>query len=77
MTDDRRREILADNHRMAAQALRVLAAASRPWPDGAPEDQSPAHLEELVTGNLFCRDICRRPGSCIPSPSPLTGTPPM
>ena len=46
MTDDRRREILADNHRMAAQALRVLAAASRPWPDGAPEDQSPAHLEQ-------------------------------
>lgn len=41
MTDDRRREILADNHRMAAQALRVLAAASRPWPHGAPEDQSP------------------------------------
>ena len=48
MTDDRRREILADNHRMAAQALRVLAAASRPWPDGAPEDQSPAHLEEAL-----------------------------
>ncbi len=46
MTDDRRREILADNHRMAAQALRVLAAASRPWPDGAPQDQSPAHLEQ-------------------------------
>ena len=46
MTDDRRREILADNHRMAAQALRVLAAASRPWPHGAPEDQSPAHLEQ-------------------------------
>ena len=46
LTDDRRREILADNHRMAAQALRVLAAASRPWPDGAPEDQSPAHLEQ-------------------------------
>ena len=48
MTDDRRREILADNHRMAAQALRVLAAASRPWPHGAPEDQSPAHLEEAL-----------------------------
>ena len=46
LTDDRRREILADNHRMAAQALRVLAAASRPWPDGAPEDQTPAHLEQ-------------------------------
>ena len=48
MTDDRRREILADNHRMAAQALRVLAAASRPWPDGAPQDQSPAHLEQAL-----------------------------
>ena len=46
MTEERRQAILADNHRMAAQALRVLAAASRPWPHGAPQDQSPAHLEQ-------------------------------
>lgn len=48
MTEERRQAILADNHRMAAQALRVLAAASRPWPHGAPEDQSPAHLEQAL-----------------------------
>ena len=46
MTEERRQAILADNHRMAAQALRVLAAASRPWPDGAPEDVSPRSLEQ-------------------------------
>ena len=47
MTDDRRRAILADNHRMAAQALRVLAAASRPWPDGLPARiVSPRSLEQ-------------------------------
>ena len=34
MTEERRQAILADNHRMAAQALRVLAAASRPWTGG-------------------------------------------
>ena len=40
MTEERRQA------RMAAQALRVLAAASRPWPDGAPEDVSPRSLEQ-------------------------------
>ena len=46
MTEERRQAILADNHRMAAQALRVLAAASRPWPGGLPEDVSPRSLEQ-------------------------------
>ena len=46
MTEERRQAILADNHRMAAQALRVLAAASRPWPSGLPEDVSPRSLEQ-------------------------------
>ena len=46
MTEERRQAILADNHRMAAQALRVLAAASRPWPGGLPEDTSPQNLEQ-------------------------------
>ena len=44
MTEERRQAILADNHRMAAQALRVLA--SRPWPGGLPEDVSPRSLEQ-------------------------------
>ncbi|MGD9722636.1 MAG: cation-translocating P-type ATPase [Pirellulales bacterium] len=43
LTEDRRREILAANSRMAEQALRVLALAYRPDPpdrsDGAPESQ--------------------------------------
>ena len=46
LTEERRQAILADNHRMAAQALRVLAAASRPWPGGLPEDVSPRSLEQ-------------------------------
>ena len=46
MTEERRQAILADNHRMAAQALRVLAAASRPWTGGLPEDVSPRSLEQ-------------------------------
>ena len=48
MTDEKRAEILADNKKMAAKALRVLAVAKRDY-DAQPTDNSPAALErELV-----------------------------
>ena len=46
MTDEKRAEILADNHAMADKALRVLAAAERFWPDGLPENTEPENLEK-------------------------------
>ena len=46
MTEEKRRQILAENHNMADKALRVLAAAQRLWPQGAPDDQTPAALEQ-------------------------------
>ena len=46
MTDEKRAEILADNHAMADKALRVLAAAERFWPDGLPENTGPENLEK-------------------------------
>ena len=45
MTDELRREILAQNKAMADKALRVLAGACRAW-DALPEDISPEHLEQ-------------------------------
>ncbi len=47
MTDDYRAQILAANKGMADRALRVLAAAVRYY-DEAPEDTSPASLEEKL-----------------------------
>ena len=48
MTEQMRSEILADNHRMAEKALRVLAAAERRW-GGMPENTEPANLEQQLT----------------------------
>ena len=48
MTGQMRSEILADNHRMAEKALRVLAAAERRWA-GMPENTEPANLEQQLT----------------------------
>ncbi len=48
MTEQMRSEILADNHRMAEKALRVLAAAERRWA-GMPENTEPANLEQQLT----------------------------
>ncbi len=48
MTEQMRSEILADNHRMAEKALRVLAAAERRWV-GMPENTEPANLEQQLT----------------------------
>ena len=45
MTDDIREEIRQANKKLANQALRVLAGASRKW-DIMPKDQSPAYLEQ-------------------------------
>ncbi|MDI9521140.1 MAG: cation-translocating P-type ATPase [Bacillota bacterium] len=48
LTDEKRKEILAANSSMAAQALRVLAGSYREW-DRMPQDQKPETLEkELV-----------------------------
>lgn len=48
LSDEKRREILAQNTQMANQALRVLGAAFREW-EAMPEDQQPETLErELV-----------------------------
>ena len=48
MTQQKRDEISAENRRMAGQALRVMGAAFRKWPQ-APQDHTPEHLE---------RDLC-------------------
>ncbi len=48
LTDAVRKEILAENKRMADKALRVLAAAERKW-DSMPEDCSPNALEQELT----------------------------
>lgn len=47
LTDDKRAEILADNKKMADQALRVLAAAKRNWEE-FPTDNSPEFLEQQL-----------------------------
>ena len=48
MTDEKRREIMADNKAMADKALRVLAVAKRDWSE-RPSDHTPEYLErELV-----------------------------
>ena len=48
MTEEKRQEILMENHAMANKALRVLAAAERFWPEGLPDDISPEHLEQAL-----------------------------
>ena len=48
MTEEKRAEILAENHAMADKALRVLAAAERFWPGGLPEDVEPESLEQQL-----------------------------
>ena len=48
MTEEKRAEILAENHAMADKALRVLAAAERFWPGGLPEDVKPESLEQQL-----------------------------
>ena len=59
MTEEKRAEILAENHAMADKALRVLAAAERFWPGGLPEDVKPESLEQQLcfngVGILSCR----------------------
>ena len=45
MNDAKREEILAENKRMANKALRVLAAACRPWRE-KPEQDTPEYLEK-------------------------------
>ncbi len=45
MTDAKREAILAENKRMANKALRVLAAACRPWSD-KPKQDTPEYLEK-------------------------------
>ncbi len=48
LTEEKRREIMADNKAMADRALRVLAVAKRDWSE-KPEDNTPGFLEkELV-----------------------------
>lgn len=48
LTEERRQQALRDNKAMADQALRVLAAASRKWPE-KPGDFSPENLERELT----------------------------
>ena len=48
MTEEKRAEILAENHAMADKALRVLAAAERFWPGGLLEDVEPESLEQQL-----------------------------
>ena len=48
VTEEKRAEILAENHAMADKALRVLAAAERFWPGGLPEDVKPESLEQQL-----------------------------
>ena len=48
MTEEKRAEILAENKRMADQALRVLCAAMRRY-DAVPADVTPAALEQELT----------------------------
>lgn len=53
LTDEIRRRVLEENGRMAAKALRVLAAAFRPYAE-KPRDSSPQALEtDLVFVGLF------------------------
>lgn len=47
MTEEKRAEILAENKRMADQALRVLAAAQRIW-DEKPASNEPEQLEQQL-----------------------------
>lgn len=47
MTEEKRAEILAENKRMADQALRVLAAAQRIW-DEKPASNEPEQLEQKL-----------------------------
>lgn len=47
MTEEKRAEILAENKRMADQALRVLAAAQRIW-DEKPASNEPGQLEQQL-----------------------------
>ncbi len=47
MTDEKRAEILRSNKAMADQALRVLAAAIRLWPQ-QPQDEAPENLEQQL-----------------------------
>ena len=47
MTEDKRAEILAENKRIADQALRVLAAAQRIW-DEKPASNEPEQLEQQL-----------------------------
>ena len=47
MTEEKRAEILAENKRMADQALRVLAAAQRIW-DEKPASNAPEQLEQQL-----------------------------
>lgn len=48
LTEEKRTQLLAENKRMADQALRVLAAACRTY-DALPDDCSPEALEQSLT----------------------------
>ncbi|MDD4851334.1 MAG: cation-translocating P-type ATPase [Gemmiger sp.] len=47
LTDEKRKELLGENKRMADKALRVLAAAFRRW-EAAPTQNDPAYLEQRL-----------------------------